>query len=538
MLKSKRMSSNSTSVKFGYQARNNNWTYLRLLNIFRVAVSAILFSQSFLATSPLLTIYDLSTFAWTSFGYIVLSLIFLLTSWIDQRSFKTQVQLQTYVDIIAIILIMHACGGVSSGLGIILVISIAITAMLNKDGLAIVFASLASVGLLGEHIYAITYTSYSGTSTQVGLLGIALFATALVTQSLTRRIQSSEALIEQHQLDVANLSALNEQILENMQSGVIALDREDQVRHINDIAINMLQKRFNQYYENLTVPFDAKTVLHDIYQLLEHWRSQDDTQSDYTSQTKLSHDIQLNFHDLHSSSHQGTLIFLDDVSKLAQQMQHSKLVSLGQLTANIAHEIRNPLAAISHAAQLLAENKDLPATENRLTEIINHHSIRINDIIEDIMQISRGGVASHDKINLNEWMQHFIKMFCSSGETTRECFNYNIEPQNLTIEFDSGHLNRIMTNLCANAKAHGNTDQPIFINIFLDANQHINIEVADQGKALDSEARNKIFEPFFTTSHKGSGLGLYIVNQLCEMNNANIRVENNNLGGNSFIISK
>lgn len=525
-------------VKFGFKPRSENWTSLRLINIFRVAFSAIFFSQSFLDSSPLLNISSLYLYAWTSFGYLLLSLVIMLSSWIDRRNFQLQISLQIYVDIIAIILLMHSCGSISSGLGTLLIIAIAISGLLGKDTSATVFASIASFGLLGEYFYSTNFTFYFASSTQVGLLGAALFATALVTQSLTRKLRSSEALIQQQKLDVANLSVLNAEILQHMQSGVIALDSDDLVRHINDTAKNMLPSRFRNFHRGLAVPFDTQTILPSIYNALLDWRKYPNRSINILTYDRGSNDIQISFHNLHSASHQGTLIYLDDVSTLKQKMQQSKLASLGKLTANIAHEIRNPLGAISHASQLLAENKELPATDRRMTEIIQQHSTRINDIIEDIMQISRGRVASKDHINLKPWIEGFIKSFCLGGEASHDCFKLNIQSDDLSIEFDSSHLNRILTNLCSNARIHGNPELPVHINIYTDENQATCLQIADQGPGIGSKEMDKIFEPFYTTGHKGSGLGLYIVSQLCELNDAKISVTANDLSGTSFTVCK
>lgn len=525
-------------ARFGFTPRSDNWTSLRLLNIYRIGVASIFFSQSFIQFSPLLNIYNLPLYAWTSFGYLLMSLLITMSSWIDRRNFQLQVSIQTYVDIIAIILIMHACGGISSGLGMLLIISIAVSGLLGKDSLAIIFASLATVGLLVEYAYSATYTYYSGTSTQVGLLGAALFATALVTQSLTRRIRSSEAVIQQQKLDVANLSALNSEILQNMQSGVLALDSKDQVRHINDVAHQMLDQHLADFDPNKELPIDARAFIPEIYQELMEWRSSPLLSSRFLKSATSNFDIQISFHNLQSRSHQGTLIFLDDVSKLKHQMQQSKLASLGQLTANIAHEIRNPLAAISHAAQLLAENDELPLAEKRMTEIIQQHSNRINEIIEDIMQISRGRVASEDHIQLKNWISQFIESYSPDGDRSSQNIEFNIEAEDMSLVFDSGHLNRIITNLCNNALTHSQADTPVQINIYKDTHQATCIEVADQGEGISAEELDKIFEPFYTTSHKGTGLGLYIVSQLCELNDAAISVIRNQSGGASFILCK
>jgi len=528
----------SNNNKFGFQPRSNNWTSIRLFNVYRIGIASIFFSQSFIQVSPLLNIYNLPLYAWSSFAYLLMALVMTIASWIERRNFHVQVSVQTYIDIIAIILLMNACGGISSGLGMLLIITIAVSGLLGKDSLATIFASLASVGLLAEYAYSANFTDYTGTSTQVGLLGAALFATALVTQTLMQRIRTSEALIQQQKLDVANLSALNAEIIQNMQFGVIALDSQDQVRHINDMAKNMLHSGVLEYDDDPTLPFATRQVLPRIYQELQQWRESPQVSSRLLPSANGNFDIQVSFHDLRSASHQGTLIFLDDVSRLKHEMQQAKLASLGHLTANIAHEIRNPLGAISHAAQLLAENKDLPTTETRLTEIIKQHSNRINAIIEDIMQISRGHVASPDSILLKPWLQQFMDSFCLGSNASHDCFEFDMTAEDLSIVFDAGHLNRILTNLCHNAKMHGNADLPITIKVYTDNKNAVCIEVDDQGEGISPEERDKIFEPFYTTNHKGSGLGLYIVSQLCELNDASIDVSGNEFEGTSFTLKK
>ena len=529
---------NQAADNIGLQPRLHNWTSLRLLNIYRVAVAAIFFGQSFVQDSPLLNIQKLTLFAWTSLAYLLLAVMITLSTMIDRRNYHFQVSIQVYIDIIAIILLMHACGGISSGLGMLLVIAITVAGLLGRQSMAVVFASIASVGLLGEFLYSTAYTDYAGTSTQVGILGAALFATALVTQTLTQRVRRSEAVIMQQKRDVANLSALNAEILQNMQSGVIALDNKNRVSHINDTAKTMLKGRIQGFDDQSQLPIDSKTLLPDIYQALRDWQKSPLLSNRYISSSTGSNDIQISFHNLHTAAHQGTLIFLDDVSTLRQQMQQSKLASLGQLTANIAHEIRNPLGAISHAAQLLAENEELPAAEKRMTEIIQQHSSRINHIIEDIMQISRGRMASQDQISLKQWLSQFIDIYCQGEETSHDCFQLQVEPDDLSITFDSGHLNRIMTNLANNARMHGAEDSPIDIKVTQNDQQQVRIEVADQGQGIASKDLEKIFEPFYTTNHNGTGLGLYIVNQLCELNDADISVSSNEKGGTSFIITK
>ncbi len=527
-------------IKFGFRPRSSNWTSLRLLNISRVVVAAILFSQSFLPDSPLLQIRDIQLYAWTSFAYLLLALVFTVASWIERRNYQTQVSLQIYSDILAIVLLMHACGGVSSGLGMLLLIPIAISALLSRESLALVFAALGTVALLTEYIYAINFTDYRGNSTQVGLLGIILFITAIVTQTLTRRIRRGEEQIQKHKLDAANLAALNAEILQKMDAGVLALDSEDRVRHINDTARQLLHRRLSHDLNALQPPFPLSDVLPALQKALERWRVDPNTPKCLLPSTTGGIDLQASFHPLSSTAHQGTLIFLEDVSSLKQQMQQAKLMSLGQLTANIAHEIRNPLGAISHAAELLAENRDLPPTELRLSEIIHQHSQRINHIIEDIMQISRGQMASPETVDLRQWLPQFLDNLCIGTDICRQRFLIEWPDGDTRLDFDRGHLERILANLCQNALNHGANEEgepePVTLRVRRPEPGQLCIDVIDRGPGLAEGQGDKIFEPFYTTRHQGSGLGLYIVAQLAELNNARVSAANNADRGAQFTL--
>ncbi len=514
----------------GYKPRSTNWTSIRLLNVYRLGLAGIFVSQSFLTTSPLLNIVNLRLYSWTSSAFLVISLVWMLAAWIERRGFHHQVSLQIYSDTVIIILLMHACGGISSGIGMLLIISIAVIGLLAEQSLSMIFASLASLGLLAEHIYSsINITSYTGTSTQVGILGATLFAAAIVTHKLTQRVRSSEQLVQQRERDVALLSALNQEVIENLQAGVIVLGRNYSIRHINQAALQILQIETDS---SLSLKIAAPKLL----QALETWQQIPDRDTPFLPSETGIENTQVSFRSLTSEGPDSTLIFLNDVSSIRSSMQQAKLASLGHLTASIAHEIRNPLGAISYAAQLLSENEELADTEQRMTEIIHQHSQRINHIIEDILQISRGSPTAMSELNLLSWLEKFVADFRMSDQAGEDCIELEVPEEQDHILFDPGHLNQIMANLCSNARNHGDADKPVHIKVYYHPIRVLNIEIADEGPGIDQENMDKIFEPFFTTSHQGSGLGLYIVNQLCELNNAAISVHKNLYNGTSFII--
>jgi two-component system sensor histidine kinase PilS (NtrC family) len=507
-----------------------NWVSVRLFNVYRLGLASIFFSQSFINQSPLLNIVNLALYSWVSLTFVILSLIWILAAKIESRIFEKQVSLQIYSDTFLIILIMHACGGISSGLGMLLIIPMAISSLIGKQSLSLTFSSLASLGLLAEYVYSLIYISgHSGNSTQVGILGATLFSTAIVFHKLTLRLQSSELLLQQKEHDVELLFALNQEIIEDLQAGVIVLTKDRSVRHINNTARKMLKMT-----SNLTMSLEDNHPK--ILIALSQWQESIDRDAPFLPPQTGVDNLQISFRLLKSKGQENTLVFLNDVSSIKASMQQAKLASLGHLTASIAHEIRNPLSAISHAAELLSENEELPKAEKRMTEIIHQHTDRINHIIEDIMKISRGTPTIMGAINLKQWMPEFLEAFCLNGESNLNCFNLEIFISDSIISFDTGHLNQVMTNLCNNARTHGNTDKPTHIKIYQDQSQALNIEIADEGPGMDPSRLDRIFEPFYTTSHEGSGLGLCIVDQLCALNNAIIIARQNSYGGTSFCV--
>jgi two-component system sensor histidine kinase PilS (NtrC family) len=370
---------------------------------------------------------------------------------------------------------------------------------------------------------------YPSSSTQVGILGATLIATAIVTHKLTERVRSSERLVQQRERDVALLSALNQEIIENLQAGVIVLTENNQIRHINNTALKMLNIGVD---DSFSLQRDQPKIL----AVLDKWRQSPQSDTPYLAAETGLDNIQISFAQLLDQGRDNVLIFLNDVSSIKNSMQQAKLASLGHLTASIAHEIRNPLGAISYAAQLLSENSNLEDTEHRMTEIIHQHSNRINHIIEDILEISRGTPAVIGKIELREWLDNFIEDFCLSNQAPTDSFDLDLDADNSSILFDSGHLTQIMTNLCTNARTHGDDNRPLHIKVYMDYKYAMNIEIADEGPGINQKTLDKVFEPFFTTSHQGSGLGLYIVSQLCELNDATISARQNVYKGSSFII--
>jgi two-component system sensor histidine kinase PilS (NtrC family) len=216
------------------------------------------------------------------------------------------------------------------------------------------------------------------------------------------------------------------------------------------------------------------------------------------------------------------MIILEDIRLYNQRLQQSKLASLGRLTASIAHEIRNPLGAISHAGQLLSEMPNLSNQDKRLTEIIQTHSRRVNQIIEDILQLSKRTGSSREKIDLKSWLQNYLLNFALEQSVNSEAFQLSCPEEALSAFIDPNHLKQIMDNLCQNALKYGKPELGAIMLKLLVIQHNVCLEVIDNGEGISRDHMQHLFEPFFTTSASGTGLGLYISKELAELNQAKL----------------
>jgi two-component system, NtrC family, sensor histidine kinase PilS len=294
----------------------------------------------------------------------------------------------------------------------------------------------------------------------------------------------------------------------------------------------------------------------ELYKKHQSWQRNTNDHSPYLKiDADTITEAKVNFAYLEPGDSTDVLIFLEDVRSINQQAQQLKLASLGRLTASIAHEIRNPLGAISHASQLLGESDSLPASEHRLLDIINNHSKRVNQIIENILQLSRRRAATPAQINLRLWIPAFIADYKSStsngdqlniqvhekniGDTHHD-FDYDDSSTltNLDAKFDTSQLHQVLTNLCDNGIRYGiaHAGRPdLRIQIGLDTKQQQPyIRIIDYGPGISEENNKHLFEPFFTTENTGSGLGLYICKELCEANQAIISYKRTDQGESCF----
>jgi len=500
----------------------HNWRALRLFNLYRLTLSG-LFLVLFVTAQDfrLLGSAQPELFRYAIFIYLIASIIY---SFIINRrllSFYTQLNIHVATDIILITALMHASGGIASGLGTLLLISVGGGSLLTSRKISMLYGSLATIAILSEESYRLLQSAGASTYyTQTGILGATLITAALTTNFLARRSVESEALARQRSLDLANLEQLNDYIIQHMQTGIVVVDENSKVRLINESARRLL----NLSSQSFSIPLaDISLVLHDQLQV---WQESKDTQPITFRSSKTSPEIQPKFARLGSYNTSGFLIFLEDTSAMAQHAQQLKLASLGRLTASIAHEIRNPLGAISHASQLLSESPSIPPEDLRLTQIIDDHTNRVNGIIENVMRLSRRDRAEPVLFELREWLNSFKDDFLRSEQIDPAELATDDESIQTEIRMDPSQLHQVVWNLVRNGLRHSSecTDNP---KVILKIGQPINdkkpyLDIIDHGAGISPEQSLHIFEPFYTTESSGVGLGLYIARELCEGNQARL----------------
>jgi len=516
---------------------SNIWKSLYFLNFYRVILAGIFVTSIFMENNlRILGSLDPVGFAVTAYLYLVISvLVSFMIHW-RWPNFEVIVLLLTMVDIAALTIIMHTSGGVETGLGMLIVVAIAGNSLLTNGKAASLFAALAALAILTEQIVSLISRSTTPNFTQAGFLGAAVFATALLSHVLSRRIRETEQLAEQRGVDLANMAKLNDHVIKRLQSGVIVVDIYDRIRLMNQSAWHMLGLPVLENAYNKPI----KSISDELYQELQHWKENSSEESNIFRANGSSVYVLPSFTKFGTQENSAILIFLEDTVRMRQQAQQFKLASLGRLTASIAHEIRNPLGAISHADQLLSESPNLDSSDKRLTEIIHTHTERVNSIIENVLLLSRRGSSAPEDIVLGDWIEKFVSEFVMSEHVEPDVVKYSGDPSKISVRFDPTQLHQIVWNLCHNGLRFS-LDYPENPKLelrsgLMDESQRPYLDVIDHGPGINAETAQQIFEPFFTTDSKGSGLGLYIARELCELNKAIVRYIAVQTGGSCFRI--
>jgi two-component system, NtrC family, sensor histidine kinase PilS len=491
------------------------WQLLKIFYIYRFVLACSIALLFYFRFEPLSAgSFDGHLYQYTSLAYLLLTVILGICIFWRVLGYSLLAQLLIFSDIIMLTLLMYASGGVQSGVGILLAVSVAAGGLLIGGRCALVFAAMASLAILSEELYAAQNHSFEKTNyTYAGMLGATYFAIALLSLVLARRSEQMLQLADRQQHTIIQLEELNQYIIQHLQSGIIITDEHQIIQMANQAALRLV---------NLAVmPEGLIEISGDLSQQFQNWLSAPE-QSVAMLQLSGETEIQSRFMALPTHSQVFFMIILEDIALYNQRLQQSKLASLGRLTASIAHEIRNPLGAISHAGQLLSESAQLTSQDLRLTKIIQTNSGRVNQIIEDILNLSKRTDSTREKIDLAHWLNDYLDNFYIEHTAASDTFKLFLGDTPMWGFIDPGHLKQIMDNLCQNALRYGHPERGAVLIRLQHARHAPCIEVIDNGSGISPEHLKQLFEPFFTTSASGTGLGLYISRELAELNQAKL----------------
>jgi two-component system sensor histidine kinase PilS (NtrC family) len=513
-----------------------NWRVLALLNLYRLLVPMMLGALYSLGNPRGYFPGSRQVFFWTAGLYLCGGLANVVIVRRRLGNAHVQIGLPAAADIAVLTTFLHVFGGVPSGLGLLFLVPVGGMAFLLRTRSALFLAAIATVAILQDTSWQqisghLESTSYA----TAGLLGIVLFTLATASTFAATRMRESEALVRQKDVDLANLADLSQYIVQHLRESILVVDVDERIRLINESAAEILG-------DDHAVPGalvgEASPRL--LYSLTTWRRGENESR---TPASFVAADgarvIQPHFAPLGGGEPGPTLIFLEDTSLLAERVQQGKLAALGRLSASIAHEIRNPVGAMSHAGQLLAESPHMTSDELRLTEIIRSNAERVSTIINNVLQLSRREAIKPSRLNLGEWFDDFLAEFCETMQVAESIIDVQEDAEALQVRFDASHLRQVVWNLCDNALKFGAPSDLVGIEARLSRLTPSNrpfLEIADRGPGIQTQAVERIFEPFFTAQKGGTGLGLFIARELCQLNRAVLLYEPRSGGGSIFRI--
>jgi two-component system sensor histidine kinase PilS (NtrC family) len=439
---------------------------------------------------------------------------------------------------------LHALAASNVNSQALLVLPVLMAAVLAPRILALGTAALATLILLGIALLPANLGSGSASTllTQAGLTGLGLFVMAVLANELASRLAKEERSARGSLALAQQQAELNGLMIDEMSEGVMVLDRQGRVRAANPAARKLIAAQGlgpSAPFKVRGVPawaslMQAIEAALNHPELAEHGQDvrltfDDRQERDLRVRTRFTRSRQRRSEDL-------CVVLLEDLRTVRARQRQDKLAAMGRMSAGIAHEIRNPLAAIAQANSLLAEDLTTP-TQQHLTRMVGDNVQRLNRIIDDILVVAPGVRPPAPVIDpiertvaiVNEWRS---TQGLSQGDDslleidTSGCRPMAGQPA-IRARFEPEHLQRIVVNLLDNALRH-HSGQPGAIVLGLrwmpglEPQGLLMISVSSDGDPITAETERALFEPFFSTRSRGTGLGLYICRELCERHGATI----------------
>lgn len=491
---------------------SGDWRALRFLNLYRMVLGGALVTLLLLPVEKLSFVnHQSALFSMTALVYLLLSIGF--SFGIGSRDVSRQVPFvfQMLIDLAVLSLLDFASGASPSVFATLTLVPVTFAGFWQPGRWTQLYALLAIIGVLMASMSAREWVDESFPLADLGVLALAHLTIALVSGLAGRSVADTRLQMGQKELDLESLTQLNALIVQRMDEGVLVVDSDDVVRLINPSAADLFgirpENALHRPLAELSRPLDD---------LLKDWRK------GHTLQSERILPLRLQLTATGRGRDQRALLMLENMEQQDSRLQREKLAALGRLTASLAHEIRNPLAAISHATQLLAESPSLSDQDQPLISIQLGQVRRLNRLIQDVLTLSRRKTPQWEDLELNSWLEALREEWRLSWPDLYRCLRLSIEDSMIQVRADPDHLRQLLTLLLDNSLRHGVPEKgKTIIRLSLyreDPNATPCIEIMDNGPGITDDKLGMIYEPFYSTRHEGTGLGLYIAKELCEAN--------------------
>jgi two-component system sensor histidine kinase PilS (NtrC family) len=519
---------------------SQTWIPLEVFNLYRTSIAAILNLLFLLASIPEFSKYlgivptQVPFFlGFTLYSYLGFSLLCHFFTKIRFPQYWIQALLQILVDILTFTLLMQANKGLATGLSTLLVIVICAASVLLSSRLAFLCAAIATISVLLDQIFQQTFNGFSATNyPQAGALGLVFFSTATIINFFSKKLALNAQLVFDNQVAVRRLQRLSGHVVERIKIGALVVDEENRVTLANEAAIKLLKKDRVEVEQS-----ELEALSPRLNEKVKLWKTQEKKFFHRFLLTEQGPVVVITMHSLGEVYGDSVLIFIEDLSSYLKESQEIKLAAMGRLTATIAHEIRNPLMAIYHSAQLLSESKYLKKEDRHLINIIEENTKRTNAVTENILLLSRAKPSTPAEIYLLDWLNNLLTDFKLPNDMP---LNVDLKiPVEMKIVFDSDQLRQVLINLLENGarysfQACGEAKLILKGEMKPQTEANAYLDVIDFGSGVSEELQSAIFEPFFTTDRKGNGLGLFVVKSLCELNKAQVSYHPDRLNRSCF----
>ncbi|MCM8594170.1 PAS domain-containing sensor histidine kinase [Accumulibacter sp.] len=464
-------------------------------------------------------------------SYLAATVLSLIVAFRYRRHSHRQLTVSVLIDVLVITVLIRITGGLSSGLGSMLLVTLAGAGLVGQGRLVLFYAATATVAVLVEQLYRALEGGFEGSAfVQAGLFSTGCFAVAVSARLLARRVIANETLARRRGVDLDNQRVISQRVIEEMQDGVLVVGRDGRVRQSNPRARQLLGSNGASY------PV-LDTCSPDLARGFANWCGDSGDETILVEVATNGTQLQARFVGT-ASSESDVLVFLENLGRLREQAQQIKLAALGRLTANIAHEIRNPLSAISYASELMREERRGELHE-RLLRIVLDNTQRLERIVSDVLELGRRDRVYREPIDLREIVPPYIEQCLINEQLPREVVDMQISGS-ANLCFDRAHFYQVLWNLLSNALRHSQRLPGSVRLLIADAptEHQVEIHILDDGEGVSEERREQIFEPFFTTHHRGTGLGLYIARELCDANDARLDLLASEKGANFRLLGR